>query len=101
MELDMKAAKGVPKLMDHPDIKSIAEKHGKAPSQVLLRWSTQRGIAVIPKSNHPERLALNLDVTGFDLTEEDMKTINSLDKGLRFNSPTNVSLLRLLSLYWS
>ncbi|EEP81771.1 NAD(P)H-dependent D-xylose reductase [Uncinocarpus reesii 1704] len=91
IELDLEAAKGVPVLMEHPDIKSIAEKHEKTPAQVLLRWATQRGIAVIPKSNNPMRLALNLDVNRFDLTEDEIKAISGLNRGLRFNNPTSVS----------
>uniref|UniRef100_A0A0J6FLX2 D-xylose reductase [NAD(P)H] n=1 Tax=Coccidioides posadasii RMSCC 3488 TaxID=454284 RepID=A0A0J6FLX2_COCPO len=87
VELEMEAAKRAPLLLEHPDIKSIAQDHGKAPSQVLLRWATQRGIAVIPKSNNPNRLAMNLDVLGFDLTEDEIKTISGLNQGLRFNNP--------------
>ncbi|KAI1958177.1 D-xylose reductase [Ophidiomyces ophidiicola] len=93
VEFDMESVKGVTLLMEHPDIKSIAEKHNKAPSQVLLRWATQRGIAVIPKTNDAKRLALNLDVTGFDLAEEDIAAISKLNRGLRFNNPTSVSTL--------
>lgn len=46
-----------------------------------------RGIAVIPKSNNPTRLAENLDVLGFDLTDEEIEAISALDRGLRFNDP--------------
>jgi hypothetical protein len=59
----------------------------------LLRWSTQRGVAVIPKSNNQSRLAQNLDVCSFDLKEDEIEKISALDKGLRFNNPTNVSVL--------
>lgn len=71
-------------------IKSAAEKHGKTAAQVLLRWATQRNIAVIPKSNDPARLAQNLDVTGWNLDESEIEAINGLDLGLRFNDPLNV-----------
>ncbi|KAI9159108.1 NAD(P)H-dependent D-xylose reductase xyl1 [Paramyrothecium foliicola] len=74
-------------LMDTSLVKEIASKHGKTPAQVLLRWATQRGIAVIPKSNNQGRLAQNLDVLGFDLTSEELEKIAGLDKGLRFNDP--------------
>ncbi|KAF2841412.1 Aldo/keto reductase [Patellaria atrata CBS 101060] len=80
-------AKGLQMLLEHETTKGIAGKLGKTPAQVLLRWSTQRGIAVIPKSNNPERLAQNLAVTDFDLAEDDIKALSSLDKGLRFNDP--------------
>jgi hypothetical protein len=93
VELDMQKAKDTPMLFDHEVVKTIADAHGKSPAQVLLRWSTQRGVAVIPKSNNQSRLAQNLDVCSFDLKEEEIEKISSLDKGLRFNNPTNVSVL--------
>ncbi|KAF2800258.1 Aldo/keto reductase [Melanomma pulvis-pyrius CBS 109.77] len=74
-------------LFDSDTIKSIAGKHKVTPAQVLLRWATQRNIAVIPKSNNPSRLAQNLDVLSFDLTKEELESISALDKGLRFNDP--------------
>lgn len=89
LELNMKQAKDTPLLLEHPSIKKIAEGKGKTPAQVLLRWATQRGVAVIPKSNNPGRLAQNLDVLGFELSEGDMGEIKSIDKGLRFNDPLN------------
>jgi len=92
IECDMKLAADTPVLFDHPVIKKIADAHGKTPAQVLLRWSTQRGLAVIPKSNSQGRLQQNLDVTSFDLTKEEIEEISALDKNLRFNAPTNVSL---------
>ncbi|CAG9975637.1 unnamed protein product [Clonostachys byssicola] len=80
-------AKDTPLLLESAAIKAIADKHGKTPAQVLLRWATQRGVAVIPKSNNPGRLAQNLDVTGFDLAKEEIEQISGLDRGLRFNDP--------------
>lgn len=97
LELDMQRAKDTPLLFEHETIKSIADKHGKTPAQVLLRWSTQRGIAVIPKSNNQGRLAANLDVCSFDLSEQDIKQISSLDKGLRFNNPADVSVTQFVT----
>lgn len=91
IELDLKHAKDTPLLFEHATINSIAEKHGRTPAQVLLRWSTQRKIAVIPKSNDPTRLAQNLQVTDFDLEEGDLEAISSLNKDLRFNDPMAVS----------
>ncbi|KAF7188803.1 putative NAD(P)H-dependent D-xylose reductase xyl1 [Pseudocercospora fuligena] len=89
LELNMQKAKDTPLLFDHNDIKSIADKHNKSPAQILLRWATQRGIAVIPKSNNQSRLAQNLDVCSFDLSDAEIKQISALDKGLRFNNPLN------------
>jgi len=91
-ELEMEKAKDTPLLFEHDVVKKIAEKHSKTPAQVLLRWSTQRGVAVIPKSNNQQRLAANLDVCNFDLSQDEIKSISGLDRGLRFNNPTNVSL---------
>ena len=95
LELDMQQAKDTPLLFDNPTIKSIADKHKKTPAQVLLRWATQRNIAVIPKSNNESRLAQNLDVTSFDLDPNEIKEISQLNKNLRFNDPLNVSTLVL------
>lgn len=90
LELEWQKAYDTPTLFEHSTITSIAEKHGKKPAQVLLRWCTQRGLAVIPKSNSQARLLENLDVTSFDLTEEEIKSISSLNRGLRFNKPAEV-----------
>ncbi|CUM67285.1 uncharacterized protein PRCAT00004978001 [Priceomyces carsonii] len=87
LELKVKNAEDAPTLFEHQIIKSIAEKHKRTPSQVLLRWSTQRGIAVIPKSNNPGRLLQNLEVNNFELTKEDFDAIAKLDQNLRFNDP--------------
>ena len=87
----MKIAADTPLLFDHPVIKKISEAHGKTPAQVLLRWSTQRGLSVIPKSNSANRLQQNLDVTSFDLKDSEIEEISGLDKNLKFNAPTNVS----------
>jgi len=91
VELGWDKAKDTPVLFEHPVITKIAEKHGKTAAQVLLRWSTQRGLAVIPKSNSQHRLQQNLEVTTFDLDKSEIEAISGLDKGLRFNNPTDVS----------
>ncbi|ORX93907.1 putative aldo-keto reductase [Clohesyomyces aquaticus] len=70
-------AEKVELLFDAEPVKSIAGKHGKTQAQVLLRWATQRNIAVVPKSNSQSRLAQNLD----------LDSISKMDKGLRFNDP--------------
>lgn len=92
IELDMKAAHGAAPLLEHGTIKKIAEKHGKTPSQILLRWATQRDVAVIPKSNNQHRLQQNLEVTGWDLLSDELDAISGLDQGLRFNDPLAVSI---------
>ncbi|CCH43137.1 NADPH-dependent D-xylose reductase [Wickerhamomyces ciferrii] len=87
VDLGQDLAKSTPPLFENDTILNIAKKHGKTPSQILLRWATQRGIAVIPKSSNPERLLQNLTVEDFDLTEGELKEISGLDKNLRFNDP--------------
>ncbi|MBQ8210503.1 MAG: aldo/keto reductase [Clostridia bacterium] len=63
-----------------PELKKIAEKYGKTTAQIILRWHIQRGIVVIPKSTHIERMVENFNVFDFELTEEDMNKIATLDK---------------------
>ncbi|CAH2352254.1 NADPH-dependent D-xylose reductase [[Candida] railenensis] len=87
VELDHPKALETPKLFEHKSIQSIADAHKKTPAQVLLRWATQRNIAVIPKSNNPDRLHQNLVVNDFDLTKDQIDEISKLDIGLRFNNP--------------
>ncbi|KAM0723398.1 hypothetical protein Q7P37_000384 [Cladosporium fusiforme] len=79
--------KDIPLLWDVDVVQKAAERSGKTSAQVLLRWATQRGIAVIPKSNNKDRLQQNLEVTDFDLQQDEIEAINALDKGLRFNDP--------------
>lgn len=62
-------------------LKEIAEKHNKSIGQVMLRWNVQRGVVVIPKSTHIERIKENMDIWDFTLREEEMHQISSLDKG--------------------
>lgn len=64
----------------NPVIAEIGAKYGKSVAQTILRWHIQRGVVVIPKSTHKERMAENFNVFDFSLTDEDMTTINSLDK---------------------
>lgn len=63
------------------ELKQIGEKYGKSVAQVILRWHLQRGIVVIPKSTHIERMRENFDVFDFELSTEDMEIIASLDRG--------------------
>ena len=91
IELDFQKAHDTPVLFEHQVITDLAKKYRKTPAQILLRWATQRGLAVIPKSNNPERLKQNLEVTGFDLEKGELNSISGLDRHLRFNNPTDVS----------
>ncbi|PGH12927.1 NAD(P)H-dependent D-xylose reductase xyl1 [Polytolypa hystricis UAMH7299] len=92
IELDMKSALETPLLFSHETVKSISDKHQKTPAQVLLRWATQRGIAVIPKSTSEARMAQNLDSISFNLDQSEIDAISALNKGLRFNNPLNYGI---------
>ena len=73
---------GGPVLAD-PALAGIAAKHGKSPAQVVIRWHVQRGVIVLPKSTHRERIEQNLAVDDLTLDEQDMAAIAALDKGHR------------------
>jgi D-xylose reductase len=85
----------VASLLEHDGIAAIASKHRKTPAQILLRWASQRGVAVIPKSSNPERARSNFQSLDFTIPEEDMKTITAMDKGVRFNDPAGMSVIAL------
>lgn len=74
-------AKG--EVLGEKPIQDIADKYGKTPAQVVIRWHLQEGRIVIPKSVTPARIAENLDVFDFQLTAEDMKSIDGLERGYR------------------
>ena len=70
-------------LLSDPVIVQLADKHGKTPAQVVLRWHIELGNVVIPKSVTPSRIEENFDVFSFELDEEDMAAIAELDRGER------------------
>lgn len=74
-------AEGKHGIFTHPVLTKIGEKYGKSAAQVALRWNVQRGVVVIPKSVHKERMEQNMNVWDFVLSEEDMKEISGLDIG--------------------
>ncbi|MDT0442402.1 aldo/keto reductase [Streptomyces johnsoniae] len=73
-------------LLDDPALAAIADKHGRTPAQVVLRWHLTTGHVAIPKSVTPSRIRENLDVFGFDLDADDMAAIDALDAGVRTGS---------------
>jgi len=77
---------------------SIAGKHGKTVAQVILRWLIQRGIVVIPKSVRRERMAENFDIFDFQLDDDDMNAIRTLDTATSlFFDHRDPAMVKLLS----
>ena len=74
-------AEGRNDFFNNPVLKAIGERHGKSVAQTALRFLIQRGVVVIPKSTHKERMEQNLDVFDFSLSADDMDAIGKLDKG--------------------
>ena len=72
-------AEGRNKLFENDVLKSIAEQYNKSVAQVVLRWLIQRDVVCIPKSTHKERIAENFNVFDFELTDQDMATISTMD----------------------
>ncbi|WP_411842327.1 aldo/keto reductase [Salinicoccus sp. HZC-1] len=68
-------------VLENETIREIAEKYGKVPAQVIVRWNVQNNVLVIPRSASPVHQKQNLDVFDFELTEEDLNAIDKLDKG--------------------
>jgi 2,5-diketo-D-gluconate reductase A len=66
-------------LLKHPSVVEAAEAHGKTPAQVVLRWHVQQGVVPIPKSANPERLAQNLEVFDFALTDQELASLSALN----------------------
>lgn len=71
-------AEGKHGIFTHPVLSKIGEKYGKTAAQIALKWNTQRGVSIIPKSVHVDRMEQNLDIWNFDLSDEDMEEINNL-----------------------
>ena len=74
-------AEGNHGIFTHPVLTAIGQKYGKSAAQVALRWNVQRGVTVIPKSVHKERMEQNIDIWDFTLSDEDMAEIAKLDIG--------------------
>ena len=73
-------------LMQNKVLVSLAEKHGRTPAQIIIRWNIQRGVIVIPKSVHKERIVSNFNVFDFELSKEDMELIGTLEAGRRYRA---------------
>lgn len=74
-------AEGKNNFFQNPILAEIAAKYGKSVAQVALRWNVQRGVVVIPKSVHKERIQENFNIWDFELSDKDMETISDMDIG--------------------
>jgi len=90
-------AQGKNDIFKNEILSAISDKYGKTVAQVILRWHIQRGVVAIPKSVHKERIVENYDVWNFQLSEEDMAAIQSLDTGKPFIDHKSVSTVKRLN----
>lgn len=74
------------KMLQNTTLLELAEKYQRTSAQIILRWDIQRGVIVIPRSAHRERMLENIQIFDFTLSEEDMKEINDLDTGRRIGA---------------
>ena len=74
-------AEGNHGIFTDPELVAIGEKYGKTAAQVVLRWNVQRGVSIIPKSVHVDRMEQNVDIWDFELTEDEMTKISAKDLG--------------------
>ena len=79
-------------LINEPIFAELGKKYGKSPAQVILRWHTQMGFAVIPGSKNVDHIRDNLNILDFALTDEEMAEIAKLDKGVRYYHRTDAQL---------
>lgn len=81
-------------LQNEPVFVELGSKYGKTPAQVILRWHTQMGFAVIPGSRNVDHIRDNLNILDFTLTDEEMAEIAKLDKGERYYHRTDEQLVQ-------
>lgn len=90
-------------MFTNPVLTEIGQAHGKTAAQVALRWNIQRGVVVIPKTVHKERMEQNLDIWDFALTREEMEKIDALDMGhsniVDHNNPDFIKMLHNLKVH--
>jgi D-xylose reductase len=80
-------AKATDTVLEEPAVLAAAERLGKTPAQIVLRWGIQRNVAIIPKSSNPKRQLENLQLFDFSLSDQEMANINALNRNQRFNDP--------------
>jgi diketogulonate reductase-like aldo/keto reductase len=72
------------KIFELPAMQEMARKYGKSVAQIVLRWDLQKGVVTIPKSSRKERIIANADLFDFELSEADVKALDSMDRQKRF-----------------
>lgn len=83
-------------LLENPVITALAEKYGKNPDQIILRFENQEGFIVLPKSTHEKRIKGNIDIFDFKLTDEEMKSMEALDTGKGHHDPDAPGVAEML-----
>ena len=81
-------------LIHEPVFRKLGEKYGKTPAQIILRWHTQMGFAVIPGSKNVDHIRDNLDILDFVLTAQEMEEIAALDRDMRYYHRTDEQLVQ-------
>ena len=96
-------AEGGHNIFTHPVLTEIGKKYNKTAAQVALRWNIDRGVVIIPKSTHGERMEQNMDIWDFSLSSEDMAEIAKLDIGhseiVNHYDPAFVKLLHSMKIH--
>lgn len=87
---------GDKQLLDNPVITALAKKYEKNPGQVILRFEVQDGLIVLPKSTNPARIAGNIDIFDFELTEDEMTQMRQLDTGKSTHNPEEPGMGEML-----
>lgn len=85
-------------LQEEPVFTKLAEKYGKAPAQVILRWHVQMGTSIVPGSKNPAHIADNADIFDFELTDEEMAEIAKLDGTKKYYEATEEALAGYLAI---
>ena len=83
-------------LLSHPDIVKLADKYGKNPGQIILRFEVQDGLIVLPKSTNPQRIAGNIDIVDFELSDGEMDSLRTLDTGKGHHDPEAPGVAEML-----
>ena len=83
-------------LLENPVITDLAEKYGKNPGQIILRFENQEGFIVLPKSTHEKRIKENIDIFDFKLIDEEMKSMEALDTGKGHHDPDAPGVAEML-----